>query len=582
MVIKLMNRHIFVKITISECMHMQDQKVDNQLNMAIETPENIRRQSSSLNTGYDEENDTWEVIIRYHGSLDNLSEMGIRITPLINGYAILYLNQNLIDRVSEFPEIEYIEKPRELYFETAQGKAASCFNVLPSATSGALGGRGIIIAAIDSGVDYMHPEFRNKDGSTRILYLWDQSIQGAPPDGYFAGTEYDSAEINRAILENDMTIVPSVDISGHGTHVLGIAAGSLTGCAPQADIIVVKLAAPTTTADLMQAVNYAIDKAVLLNMPIAVNISFGNSYGSHSGNSLLETFIDDIAGVGSSTICIGTGNEGASARHFVGKLDRERVVAEMAVYEYTPSFSVQIWKNYYDSFEVSLRTPEGEIIEINPDVSQTAQIDTEGTTLLIYYGQPTPYSGLQEIYIEFIPKGIYFENGIWQFIFEPEDIRTGEINMWLPAGAAISTDTAFLVPNPNVTITIPATSARAISVGAYNSNTMQTADFSGRGYIYGNVSKPEIVAPGVDITSARSGGGYESRTGTSMATPFVTGAAALLMQWGIVEGNDDYLYGQKLKAYLIRGAKPLPGIEVYPDSWVGYGALCVRDSFPRG
>ncbi len=559
---------------------MQDQKIDNQLNMALETPESVRRQSSSLNTGYDEENNTWEVIVRYHGSLDNLREMGIRITELINGYAILRLNQNLIDRVSEFPEIEYIEKPRELYFEAAQGKAASCFNALPGAIDGVLGGRGIIVAAIDSGVDYMHPEFRNENGSTRILYLWDQSIPGNPPDGYYTGTEYNSAEINQAISENNTAIVPSVDISGHGTHVLGIAAGSLIGCAPQADLIVVKLAVPTTTADLMQAVNYAIDKAVSLNRPLALNISFGNSYGSHSGSSLVETFIDDISGVGSSTICIGTGNEGAAARHFAGRLDRERVTAEMAVYEYTPSFSVQIWKNYYDSFDISIRTPEGNLIAVNPDESQTARIETEGATLLIFYGQPTPYSVFQEIYIEFIPRGIYFENGIWQFIFAPEDIRTGEINMWLPAGSAISTDTAFLLPNPNVTITIPATSGRAISVGAYNANTMQAADFSGRGYVYRNVSKPEIVAPGVDITSARSGGGYESRTGTSMATPFVTGAAALMMQWGIEEGNDPYLYGQKLKAYLIRGARPLPGIEIYPDPWIGYGALCVRDSFP--
>ncbi len=559
---------------------MQDQKIDNQLNMALETPESVRRQSSSLNTGYDEENNTWEVIVRYHGSLDNLREMGIRITELINGYAILRLNQNLIDRVSEFPEIEYIEKPRELYFEAAQGKAASCFNALPGAIDGVLSGRGIIVAAIDSGVDYMHPEFRNENGSTRILYLWDQSIPGNPPDGYYTGTEYNSAEINQAISENNTAIVPSVDISGHGTHVLGIAAGSLIGCAPQADLIVVKLAVPTTTADLMQAVNYAIDKVVSLNRPLALNISFGNSYGSHSGSSLVETFIDDISGVGSSTICIGTGNEGAAARHFAGRLDRERVTAEMAVYEYTPSFSVQIWKNYYDSFDISIRTPEGNLIAVNPDESQTARIETEGATLLIFYGQPTPYSVFQEIYIEFIPRGIYFENGIWQFIFAPEDIRTGEINMWLPAGSAISTDTAFLLPNPNVTITIPATSGRAISVGAYNANTMQAADFSGRGYVYRNVSKPEIVAPGVDITSARSGGGYESRTGTSMATPFVTGAAALMMQWGIEEGNDPYLYGQKLKAYLIRGARPLPGIEIYPDPWIGYGALCVRDSFP--
>ena len=117
------------------------------------------------------------------------------------------------------------------------------------------------------------------------------------------------------------------------------------------------------------------------------------------------------------------------------------------------------------------------------------------------------------------------------------------------------------------------TASKVISVGAYDSSNDSFADFSGRGYTRSNMIKPDLVAPGVDIVSASPGGGYTSRTGTSMATPFVTGSARLLLQYGIVQKNDPYLYGEKVKAYLIKGARELPGYTLYPNYSVGYGAL---------
>ena len=171
--------------------------------------------------------------------------------------------------------------------------------------------------------------------------------------------------------------------------------------------------------------------------------------------------------------------------------------------------------------------------------------------------------------------------GIWLIQLEALRVDTGEYQLWLLAGGVLNQNTGFLNPSEEHTLTIPATASRAISVGAYNDATNQYASFSGRGYTWWNdCIKPEIVAPGVDIISCAPGGGYTSRTGTSMATPFVTGSAALLMQWGIIDGNDPYLYGEKLKAYLIRGARELPGYETYPNNQLGWGALCVRDSLP--
>ena len=151
--------------------------------------------------------------------------------------------------------------------------------------------------------------------------------------------------------------------------------------------------------------------------------------------------------------------------------------------------------------------------------------------------------------------------------------------MWLPSSAIRNQATAFLRPNPETTLTIPSTASRAITVGAYDSRQNTIAAFSGRGFTWNNqLIKPDLVAPGVDIISCSPGGGYENRTGTSMATPFVTGTASLLMQWGILLKNDPFLYGEKMRAYLINGARPLPGFRIYPNPQTGWGALCAFDA----
>ena len=142
-------------------------------------------------------------------------------------------------------------------------------------------------------------------------------------------------------------------------------------------------------------------------------------------------------------------------------------------------------------------------------------------------------------------------------------------------------DTRFFFPVEETTLTVPSAADKVITVGAYNSRTDAYADFSGRGYtrLRDNV-KPDIVAPGVDIISTAVNGGYTMRSGTSMAVPFVSGSAALMMQWGIVEGNDAYLYGEKIKAYLIKSARHLPG-EPVPSKRTGWGALCLDGIFVR-
>lgn len=576
---------------------MANQKIADLLNLALDSTEREREDSSELNVGYDEETKRWNVIIRYSGPVEALEEPGIFITPLLGNFAIVDLPQDAIERFSKKQGVEFMEKPKLLFFSVVTGRAVSCVNAVQNQGL-RLRGKGVLIACIDSGVDYAHPDFRKEDGTTRILRLWDQTIPGNPPVGYQIGTEYTEEEINRALaaptVKERMELIPSKDTSGHGTAVLGIAAGNgresggvYHGMAPESQILVVKLGSPRPgsfprTTELMQAVDYAVKQAVAFKMPLAVNLSFGNSYGDHNGTSLVESYLDMAATAGRTSICVGTGNEGNRAGHTSGiVLPEQEFVVELGIGTYEPSLNVQIWKNYQDQMEIYIQHPAGEEIGPLQQILEAQRFHIQNTELLVYHGAPSPYSSSQEIYVDFLPAGMYIDSGIWKFRFVPKRIVEGNFDMWLPGGGSIGTATRFYRPTSDLTLTIPSTARKVIAVGAYDAQLQSYADFSGRGYTRGPVQiKPDLVAPGVDIRTVRAGGGYGEFTGTSFAVPFVSGAAALLMEWGIIRGNDYYLYGEKLKSYLINGARQLPGEGEYPNPKVGYGALCVRDSIP--
>jgi hypothetical protein len=253
---------------------------------------------------------------------------------------------------------------------------------------------------------------------------------------------------------------------------------------------------------------------------------------------------------------------------------------ELAVSEFEFSLNLQIWKNYYDHFDIVIMAPNGTRVGPIPRILGTQQFPIGQTEVLLYYGDPTPFNPQQEIYIELIPIGRYINSGVWRIELVPQRIVTGDYDMWLPAGGVKNPSTRFLLPSEFTTLTVPSTAEMVVTVGAYNAYTDSYAPFSGRGFTRNLRIKPELVAPGVNINSCSPGGGYAVRSGTSMATPFVTGSAALLMQWGIVNGNDPYLYAEKVKAYLINGARPLRIESIYPNRTLGYGALCLENSLP--
>ena len=586
---------------------MDNQKRENLLNLALDATEEERLKSVNLNVGYDPGEKTWELIVRYNGSLESLRDEGIRVDELAAGYAVLVVPESRIEQVSAMEQIVYIEKPKRLFFASNMARAASCLSTIQTSSGSGTGGvgagagvisglesgltgRGVLVAVIDSGIDYFHSDFRNPDGTTRIGLLADQDRDRI----------YTREEINAALetgsRSSALELVPSTDPSGHGTAVAAIAAGNgregngvYRGVAYESELMVVKLGTPLTdsfprTTQLMKALDLVVRRAQDMNRPLAVNISFGNTYGSHDGTSLLETFINDMSGIGRNVIVAGTGNEGTGAGHRAGSLVMgQEENAQLSIAPYETGMGVQLWKSYVDQFSIRLVTPSGEIIGPIDSRLGPQELRYGGTQILIYYGKPSPFSRAQEVYFDFLPVRDYLDSGIWTFRLTPERIVTGRYDMWLPSRGILNPSTRFLRPVPETTLTIPSTAANVISVGAYDDSYRAYADFSGRGFTRqtGQV-KPDLAAPGVDIVTARRGGGYEAVTGTSFAAPFVTGSAALLMQWGILQGNDPFLYGEKVKAYFTRGARHLPGYDVWPNERLGYGTLCVRDSLPLG
>ena len=565
---------------------MNNPKADAALNLSLSLPESLHEKSTSLSavlTG-----SVWEILVLASQDLSFLAKLypQIEVSMLLENFALLRLPPSLIPTVSALPQILYIEMPHYISFEILSGKRSSCITqvTLPPLS---LTGNGVLVGFVDSGIDLTHPDFQDSNGNSRVLFLWDQTRDEYPPDGYLFGTEYNNEQINEALR---MGKTLSKDESGHGTAAAGIACGNgnasngrYRGIAPEAELIVVKMRKnkglyPRTT-ELLSGIDYCIRKALKFNRPLVINISFGNNYGSHTGNSLSELYLNRVSLLGRISIIAAAGNEGASPVHTSGFLD-QTVNVDFSISERQTSLNMQLWKDYADDVRIKLRAPSGTEYTLSDNFG--TNIETLDQTRIAFYNSaPSPFQRLQEYYFEFFPiaDNFYLTSGVWSLIIEPISIKNGAFEMWLPSASSLNGATRFLSPDPYNTLTIPSSANSVITVGAYDAKTNTPADFSGRGAaaMPNLLTKPDLVAPGVSIIVPSFPGGYQTVSGTSFAAPFVAGSAALLMEWGIVKRNNLFLYGEQLKTWLIAGAKELPGYPI-PNPRTGWGALCLEAS----
>lgn len=515
-----------------------------------------------------------ELIVKFNGDILSVCKKLDSYAEIIDcNYAIVTIPENNINSLYDFTEIEYYEPAKRVTSSLLLKNEMSNTYILPVKNGRYnLNGDGVIVGIIDSGIDYTHKSFINSDGTSRILYIWNQSADGKAPDGFIYGTEYNNDEINNALKSGEpYKIIPNNDIIGHGTAVSGIAAGN-EGVASKSSIISVKIGHGGTerTTDILRAVKYITDKAILLKKPLAINISYGMNDGSHIGNSLFEQSINAMCGKWKTSISAASGNEGGSGHHFSTILSSGDIKeAEFICPFYSRNLYLDIWKSFNDTIDFELISPDGNSSGFITSNDISKRINFGNLNVYIAYKPINHYNIRQEIVFSFDGDNDNFIKGIWKLLIICRNAVDGKIDIWLPTVGEVSENTAFLKPDNLNTQTLPSTAQNVISVSGYNSRLGSLAVFSGKGI---ESATPDITAPATDILTCKSGGGYDAYSGTSMASPFVCGASALMMEWGIAKGNRPFLYGQMVKAYLIKGASRNKNI-VYPDTGWGYGTL---------
>lgn len=477
-----------------------------------------------------------------------------------------------------------------------------------------LTGKGTITVFIDTGIDYRNPLFRNPNGSSRILAIWDQTIQdGQPPTGFDYGTEYRKEVIDQALQsENPLSIVPSIDENGHGTAVAGVAAGNqisdgavFTGAAPDANILVIKLKSckqylrdyylipddvvAYQSTDIMMALQYADTFAESFFRPVVFCIALSSSYGSHNGTSPLSNYMNRLANKRSRVFVIGGGNEGNSAHHYEGNLspengrqDEMQEEIEIRVGEGEKGFIAEIWGNTPNVFSLSIRSPGGEEIPnigVRADKGITYEFVYERTNVTVSYALVEGSVGDELITVR-------FQNptpGIWTMLLQSESgLRNAGFHVWLPISRFLSGETYFLNPNPDITLTIPGFAENAITVSSYSSRNNSIYVRSGRGFSRGSQIKPDMSAPAVEVSAPVRGLSGELRlasvTGSALSAAITTGAVADFMQWAVIEKNATYLNSGEVKNYFIRGALRDRNLE-YPNRLWGFGKLSLQGVF---
>ena len=465
-----------------------------------------------------------------------------------------------------------------------------------------LKGRGVLLGFVDTGIDYTQDVFRYEDGSSKIQYIYDQTASGEPPEGFLLGREYRKAEIDAALAsDNPYALVPERDEEGHGTFLASVAAGrespSFSGAAPDAEIIAVKLkkARPFyrekycvppeqqyayESSAVMLGVEYILRKARELGRPVAICIGLGTNAGSHDGYSVFEEYLGGVSIQNGVCLCAAAGNE-AEARHHTGGVlqpGEKPGQVDLKVGENAGDVYLAVWNTVADRLSVSVRSPSGELVgrvPARPGVSLAADVKLvlEAARVQVEYHFPVEGSGGQLSIIRILGA----TPGVWTIGLHGDILLNGSYQVWLPMTGFVSPTVEFLAATPDYTVTSPASAVGVICCGAYDSASKSLYAKSSRGPAWDGRVLPDLTAPGVGV-----GGVYPygpgNMSGTSAAAAVLAGICALLLQWGVREGNDPAMGTYQIRAYLIRGCLRRADM-TYPNNQWGYGSVQLMQTF---
>ena len=555
--------------------------------------------------------DTADFISTYSALPEQLSAMtGIECIDFVSRqFAVLHIPMDDLESPMNFSYYTYSAIPKLYSLLATDSMEAS--GILPASRIPAFGnqGQGVLIGFVDTGIDYQNPLFRKEDGSSRILGIWDQTLETGAPDpvnGFQAlyGTQYSREEIDQALAAPDpLALVPSADENGHGTFLASVAAGGedpdqdFTGAAPRASIAMVKLkpakaylrdfyliregADAYQENDIMMGVAYLLHLARRFSMPLVICLGLGTNQGSHVGKSPLGLYLDDINIYAGTAVITAAGNETGYGHHYraVTRPEETLQTVELNVGEKDSGFSMEFWAQDVDIYRVGFISPTGEVVDPLPSSTEEENVIrflVEQTEITVFSSIVNTATGSQMIFIRFKDP----MPGIWNLTVSSALNVTGAFHIWLPSRGFISDTTYFLRPDPDTLVTGPGNSQYALTVSAYDHTTGGVYIHSSRGFSRSGQIKPELAAPGVNITGAGLRSGFVQRSGTSAAAAHAAGAAAILLHWGILERNDPFMNTSAIKTYLIRGAKRNPAL-TYPNREFGYGTLDLYQAFLR-
>ncbi|MDL2301534.1 S8 family peptidase [Lachnospiraceae bacterium OttesenSCG-928-D06] len=495
-------------------------------------------------------------------------------------------------------EIHQAEEVMYDYFDTTSLDASGITRAQHPPLS--LTGAGVVICYIDTGIDYTHPVFRKPDGSSRILAIWDQTIQdGQPPEGFIYGTEYTQEEINRALNEADpYSVVPSRDENGHGSTLASVGSGSrmdgissFLGAAPDSEIVVVKLkeckqnlrdfylvpdGVPAySETDIILAVKYGDSFVRISERPVVFCLGVQTNLGGHSNNSVLSKYLISIAVQRSRVVVVGGGDEGSAAHHYMGVLRESAPNAgsyenvEILVSENSKGFFMELWGSEPDIFYVEIHSPSGEIVRpvwLADNQGVTYTFVYEKTKITIETLTIEAYTGAELILFRVEDP----TPGIWTLKVSSEGtVYNGTFHVWLPITQFLNEPVYFLEPDVYTTLSSPAMATRVLSVSTYDARNNSLYVNSGRGYSRLLEKRPDLSSPGVSVDTI-----YGTLTGSGLGAAVMAGGAAQFMQFLMSQESRGVLESRITSNYFIRGAARDSNIE-YPNRSFGYGRLDV-------